>query len=143
MFAVGSQIGKYTLRRKLGQGGFGVVFAAYDESLDREVALKILNVEHKADADVMRRFLQEARAAARINHPGITTVHECVMMPDGVAYIAMELLDGESLSHRLHRSGRMSPAGAMEITRQIASALDAAHATGIVHRDLKPDNIFL
>ena len=149
MFVPGAQIGKYTLRRKLGQGGFGSVFAAYDESLDREVALKILNAEHKASEDVMRRFLQEARLAARIGHPGIVTVFECALVSgtntnaDGVAYIAMELLDGESLAHRLHRSGRMAPATAMEITRQIASALEAAHAAGIVHRDLKPDNIFL
>ena len=143
MFAVGTQIGKYTLRRKLGQGGFGAVFAGYDESLDREIALKVLNTEHKADVDVMRRFLQEARLAARIGHPGIVTMFECAMLPDGVAYIAMELLDGESLAHRLHRSGRMTPATAMEITRQIASALEAAHKNGIVHRDLKPDNIFL
>ncbi|MBA3502139.1 MAG: serine/threonine protein kinase, partial [Deltaproteobacteria bacterium] len=143
MFAVGTQIGKYTLRRKLGQGGFGVVFAGYDESLEREVALKILNAEHKASDDVMRRFLQEARLAARIGHPGITTVFECAMLDSGVAYIAMELLDGESLAHRLHRSGRMAPPMAMEITRQIASALEAAHKNGIVHRDLKPDNIFI
>jgi hypothetical protein len=143
MFAVGTQVGKYTLRRKLGQGGFGAVFAGYDESLEREVALKILNAEHKASDDVMRRFLQEARLAARIGHPGITTVFECAMLPDGVAYIAMELLDGESLAHRLHRAGRMAPSTAMEIARQIASALEAAHKNGIVHRDLKPDNVFL
>ncbi len=149
MFEPGTQIGKYLLRRKLGQGGFGSVFAAYDETLDREVALKILNAEHKASEDVMRRFLQEARLAARIGHPGIVTVFECAQVTntgtsaDGVAYIAMELLDGESLAHRLHRSGRMSPPTAMEIARQIASALETAHASGIVHRDLKPDNIFL
>ena len=149
MFPAGTQIGKYTLRRKLGQGGFGSVFAAHDESLDREVAMKILNAEHKASDDVMRRFLQEARLAARIAHPGITTVFECAQVTntgtaaDGIAYIAMELLDGESLAHRLHRGGRMPPASAMEIARQIASALEAAHAQGIVHRDLKPDNIFL
>ena len=149
MFAVGSQIGKYSLRRKLGQGGFGAVFAAYDESLEREVALKILNAEHKASDDVMRRFLQEARLAARIGHPGIVTVFECAQVQhtgtnaDGIAYIAMELLDGESLAHRLHRCGRMSAPTAMEVTRQIASALEAAHKNGIVHRDLKPDNIFL
>jgi eukaryotic-like serine/threonine-protein kinase len=143
MFAAGSQIGKYTLRRKLGQGGFGSVFAGYDESLDREVAVKILNAEHKADDDVMRRFLQEARLAARIGHPGITTMFECAQLADGTAYIAMELLDGESLAHRLHRSGRLAATSAMEITRQLASGLEAAHRAGIVHRDLKPDNIFL
>ncbi|HLL21457.1 MAG TPA: serine/threonine-protein kinase, partial [Kofleriaceae bacterium] len=149
MFAAGSQIGKYVLGRKLGQGGFGAVFAAYDESLDRELALKILNAEHKASEDVMRRFLQEARLAARIGHPGIVTVFECALLQhtntpaDGVAYIAMELLDGEALSHRLHRAGRMSVTGALEVARQIASALEAAHKHGIVHRDLKPDNIFL
>ena len=149
MFAIGTQIGKYTLRRKLGQGGFGAVYAAYDESLEREVALKILNAEHKTSDDVIRRFLQEARLAARIAHPGIVTVFECVHVSgtntelDGMAYIAMELLEGESLADRLRRCGPMSVPTAVEVARQIASALEAAHANKIIHRDLKPDNIFL
>ncbi len=149
MLAPGDQVGKYLLGRKLGQGGFGVVFRAYDASLDREVALKFLHPEHVANPQILQRFLQEARSAAKIMHPGIVTVFECGQMTEakgaaaGVAYIAMELLVGESLTDRLARSGRLSPLAAMEVARQVAAALEAAHRSGIVHRDLKPDNIFL
>jgi len=141
-------IGKYELGKKLGQGGFGLVFVARDTGLDRDVALKFLHPEHTASAEILRRFLQEARSAAKIVHPGIVTVFECGQVSgtgtaDGVAFIAMELLHGESLSDRLARAGRLPADQAMEITRQVASALEAAHAAGIIHRDLKPDNIFL
>ena len=148
-FVTGMQIGKYELGKKLGQGGFGLVMVARDTNLDREVALKFLHAEYTANPDILRRFLQEARSAAKIVHPGIVTVFECGQVQgtgtssDGVAYIAMELLHGESLADRLLRSGRLDPGPAMEIARQVASALEAAHRAGIVHRDLKPDNIFL
>ncbi len=140
-----TQIGKYVLGRKLGSGGFGVVFRASDASLDREVALKFLHPEHTANPQILQRFLQEARSAAKIMHPGIVTVFECGQMTEanGAAYIAMELLVGESLTDRLARSGRLAPAAAMEVCRQVAAALEAAHRIGIVHRDLKPDNIFI
>jgi eukaryotic-like serine/threonine-protein kinase len=143
------QIGRYILGKKLGRGGFGVVFRARDTSLDRDVALKFLHAEHTATPQMLSRFLQEARSAAAIAHAGIVTVFECGQVSgtggpaDGSAYIAMELLQGESLTDRLARSGRIDPPAAMEITRQVASALEAAHRAGIVHRDLKPDNIFL
>jgi serine/threonine-protein kinase len=148
--ASGSTIGKYELRRLLGQGGFGQVFVALDTSLDREVALKVLNAEHLASPQIMQRFLQEARSAAKIAHPGIVTVFECGQVDasgageaGGPAFIAMELLQGESLGARIARVGRVPEPVAMEIARQVASALDTAHRAGIVHRDLKPDNIFL
>jgi serine/threonine protein kinase len=145
----GMQVGRYLLGAKLGRGGFGVVFQAHDTSLDRQVALKFLHAEHTATPQMLNRFLQEARSAAKIAHPGIVTVYECGQVSgtgsaaDGAAYIAMELLQGESLTDRLARCGRLDPPAAMEIARQCASALDAAHRAGIVHRDLKPDNIFL
>ncbi len=145
----GMTIGRYLLGKKLGAGGFGVVFRAHDTSLDREVALKFLHPEHTATPQMLSRFLQEARSAAKIAHPGIVTVYECGQIAgtgtsaDGSAYIAMELLQGESLTDRLARCGRLDPPAAMEITRQVASALEAAHRAGIVHRDLKPDNIYL
>jgi serine/threonine-protein kinase len=147
--ATGMQIGRYVLGTKLGRGGFGVVFRAHDTSLDREVALKFLHAEHTATPQMLNRFLQEARSAAKIPHPGIVTVYECGQVAgtgsaaDGSAYIAMELLQGESLTDRLARCGRLDPPAAMEIARQVASALEAAHRAGIVHRDLKPDNIFI
>ena len=136
------RIGKYELVRKLGEGGFGVVFVARDVDLGREVALKFLHAQHTASADILGRFLQEARSAATIVHPGIVTVFECGQVPDGPAFIAMELLHGESVGERMRR-GRMAASAIAEVGRQVASALGAAHALGIVHRDLKPDNLYI
>jgi hypothetical protein len=142
-----TRIGKYELASKIGHGSFGVVYTARDTELDREVALKILNPSHHGDDDALHRFLREARAAARVAHPGIVTVHDCgrYVPEDGdeLAYIAMELLAGESLTHRLDRVGCLPPEAAVEIARQVASALDAAHRADVLHRDLKPDNVFL
>jgi len=138
----GAQLTKYQLGRRLGEGSFGVVFAAHDTVLNREVAIKLLTAKHAFDPQILSRFLQEATAAARITHPGIVTMFDCGHI-DGTAFIAMELLKGETLTSRLARSGRLAPDTAMELVRQVASALDAAHQTGVIHRDLKPDNIFL
>jgi len=146
-FAPGVCIDKYEVGEPLGQGTFGMVRIARDTELDRPVALKILNPSHSDSREVLHRFLQEARAAARVRHPGITTVLDSGKhrLPNGdeIAFIAMELLEGESLTKRLSRAGRCAPGTAAEIARQIASALDAAHRAGVVHRDLKPDNIYL
>ena len=137
--------GKFELRDKIAQGTFGVVFTARDSHLDRDVAIKLLNPAHISNKDIVQRFLQEARAAARIAHPGIVTMFDCGIIEGSLsntAYIAMELLQGESLTARLQR-GRLAPAAAIEIARQIACALDAAHKADVLHRDLKPDNIYL
>jgi eukaryotic-like serine/threonine-protein kinase len=145
--APGGRIGKYQLEAMLGQGTYGLVFTARDTELDRVVALKVLNPSHHSDADALHRFLREARATARIDHPGIVTIIDCGRIPApavGVlAYIAMERLHGESLADRIERCGRLAPTAAIEIARQVASALDAAHRADVLHRDLKPDNIFL
>ncbi len=106
-FVAGMTLGKYELRKKLGQGGFGLVFVARDSGLDRDVALKLMHPEHTANAEIVKRFLQEARSAAKVAHPGIVTVYECSTI-DGVAYSAMELLHGESLSDRLARTGKLA-----------------------------------
>jgi serine/threonine-protein kinase len=139
----GELIGKYRLGKKLGEGAFGLVFTARDTGLDRDVALKFLRSHHVSNPQVVERFLQEARSAAKLSHPGIVTVYELGTARDGTVFIAMELLRGESLNDRLRRMGRLAPDAALEICRQIASVLEAAHQAGIVHRDLKPDNIFL
>ncbi len=149
-FQAGLRIGKYELTRKLGEGGFGVLFAARDTSLDRELAIKFLHPHHSSNPDVVKRFVQEARSIAKVVHPGVVTVYESGEVwgtgtrADGAAFIIMELLHGDTLTQRMKNSGgRLAPATAMEICRQIASALEAAHRQGVVHRDLKPDNVML
>ena len=140
------RIGKYQLHARLARGAFGIVYAGYDPGLERRIAIKVLRSTHLANDDVVHRFLQEARATARISHPGIVTILDCGMVETArgsTAFIAMELLSGECLTRRLMRAGRLPAAEACEIARQIASALDAAHRVDVLHRDLKPDNIFL
>ncbi|HEY1547750.1 MAG TPA: serine/threonine-protein kinase [Kofleriaceae bacterium] len=137
-----THIGKYEVGRKLGQGGFGEIYVARDTGLDREIAIKVLRGEHTQRPQLVQRFLQEARAAARINHPGIVTVFECGEIEAHVVYIAMELLAGETLAARIKREPLPLPT-VIALTRQLASALAAAHSAGIVHRDLKPQNVFL
>jgi len=137
-------VGRYTLERLLGQGTFGRVYEARDSKLGRKVALKLLNPEQARSIEIRQRFVQEAHAAACISHPGIVTVFDAGDLDDrGTAYIAMELLAGESLHARLVRRGPIPSAKVREIGRQAASALEAAHHAGVIHRDLKPENIFL
>ncbi len=145
MIGPGFTFGKYEVGERLGKGGFGVVFRARDKALGRTIAIKFLRPEFLMRPAIAQRFLNEARAAAKIGHPGIVTVFECGTVDgtgtrsDGTAFIAMELLRGESLAE----SGRLPLATAIGIGRQLAAALAEAHAAGIVHRDLKPDNVFL
>jgi len=135
------KIAHYRIVRKLGAGGMGLVYEAEDTKLGRRVALKFLKESTVHDAGSIDRFLREARSASALNHPGICTVHaieEC----DGRTFIAMELLEGESLDKVLVR-GTMPISHCVEVCVEIADALDAAHKKGIVHRDIKPGNIFL
>jgi len=135
------KIAHYRIVRKLGAGGMGLVYEAEDTKLGRRVALKFLKESTAHDAGAMERFLREARSASALNHPSICTVHaieEC----DGRTFIAMELLEGESLDKVLNR-GTMPISHCVEVCIEIADALDAAHKKGIVHRDIKPGNIFL
>src|SRR5215469_597123 len=135
------QIAHYRIIRKLGSGGMGLVYEAEDTKLGRRVALKFLKDGSAQDAGAIERFLREARAASALNHPGICTIYaieEC----DGHTFIAMELLEGESLDKALHRSTLPIPRS-VEICIDVADALSAAHKKGIIHRDIKPANIFL
>ncbi len=146
---VGVRIGRYDVGERLGKGGFGVVHLAHDHELGREVAIKFLRPELMARTQVVQRFIQEARACAKIGHPGIVTVFECGLVEgtgqrlDGTAYIVMERLRGESLGQRIAARGKLPPIAAIGLARQLASALQVAHEAGIIHRDLKPDNVFL
>ena len=136
-------IGHYRVIRKLGTGGMAEVYEARHNLMNSRVALKILLPEVSARAGSVRRFLLEAQATARIEHPGILHVHDIGRAPDGRAYLVMELLTGESLSRRLKRQRRLSLAEAVAVIRQLAGVVGAAHRHGIVHRDLKPENLFL
>src|SRR5262245_43403368 len=134
------RIGHYRILRKLGQGGVGVVYAAHDERLDRSVAVKLI-CGVPDDQTARTRFWREARAAARVNHPNICQLYE-IGEDRQTLFIAMELLEGESLADRLAR-GPVALADAIPILLDILAALDAIHAKGVVHRDLKPSNVFI
>jgi serine/threonine protein kinase len=136
----GRRFGPYEIQARLGGGGMGHVFRAWDERLHREVAIKLLHNEF-AMPGMRERFLREARAASALNHPNICTVFD-IGEQEGEPYLVMELLEGETLKDRIHRSA-ISPEDLIAITRDVAEALSAAHGKGIVHRDVKPANIFL
>lgn len=143
MLGIGQRIGNYRVRRKLGQGGMGVVFEAVHEEIGRRAAIKILLEEFGRDQQSVQRFFNEARAVNIIEHPGLVGIFESGRLEDGSAYIVMEYLDGELLGARLKRLEVLGVAATLSLGRQIASALAAAHQKGIVHRDLKPDNIMI
>ncbi len=137
----GSKLGPYEILAPLGAGGMGEVYRARDSRLDRVVAVKVLPSSFASDPERLRRFEQEARSVAALNHPNILAVHD-IGTHDGAPYMVCELLEGETLRARLH-GGVLSPRKAVELAIQIAEGLAAAHEKGIVHRDLKPENIFL
>jgi len=140
---LGRTIGSYRIVGKLGEGGMGAVYAAEHALIGKRVAVKVLLPEYSKNTEIVQRFFNEAKAATRINHPGITAVFDFGFDADGAAYLVMELLDGEALSARLHRRGAMPPLQAIRLLRELSGALAAAHAQGIIHRDLKPDNVFI
>jgi serine/threonine protein kinase len=135
----GSQVGPYVILHRLGRGGMGEVFLGRDPRLERLVALKCLFSSHAGGDTLRARIIREARAAARISHAHVATVHD-VLEHDGRAFIVMEYEDGESLAELLKREP-LPPDRVIAIGRQIVSALAAAHAKGVIHRDLKPANI--
>src|SRR2546423_2184141 len=139
--APGTKLGRYEIRAKIGEGGMGEVYLAEDTQLHRKVALKILLADVAANEDRMRRFVQEARAAAALNHPNIAHVYE-IGESDGLNFIAMEFIDGQTLRSRLEGTA-LRLGQVLDVTAQIASALAAAHRAGIIHRDLKPENVML
>jgi eukaryotic-like serine/threonine-protein kinase len=138
---IGKKLAHFAITGKLGEGGMGVVYEAWDGHLDRAVALKLLPHDALANLARKQRFVQEAKAASALNHPHIVTIYD-INSDDGVDYIAMELIRGRTLEQALAR-GKLRLGEALKYGVQIADALAAAHAAGIVHRDLKPGNIMI
>lgn len=137
----GQIISHFEILDKIGEGGMGVVYRARDTQLDRLVAIKLLRSDKGADAERRRRFIQEARAASALNHPGIVTIYE-IGSVDGADFIVMEFVPGRTLEQLIGRSG-MPANQALKCGIQIAAALAKAHAAGITHRDLKPSNVIV
>jgi serine/threonine-protein kinase len=135
--------GRYRLDRRLGRGGMGTVYEAADLELNRSVAVKVIREELVGSPDAADRFRLEARAAAGFSHPNVVVVHDFGVVCDTRAFLVMELLRGTSLRETLRRERRLPPARTVAILRDLAGAVDAAHARRLVHRDLKPENVFL
>ena len=137
----GTRLGPYEIQSPLGAGGMGEVYKARDPRLGRDVAIKVLPAAFSADSDRLRRFEQEARAAAALNHPNILAVYD-IGTHDGAPYVVSELLHGQTLREAL-ATGQLPVRKAIDYAIQIANGLTAAHEKSIVHRDLKPENLFV
>ncbi|HVR02323.1 MAG TPA: serine/threonine-protein kinase, partial [Polyangia bacterium] len=143
MIEVGQTIGNYRLTARLGEGGMGVVYLAEHPVIGKKIALKAIHPELSRNAEVVSRFVTEAKSVNQIGHEHIVDIADFGTTPGGEFYFIMEYLQGEALSDRLKREGHLDARRAMVIGAQIADALDASHEHGIIHRDLKPENIFL
>src|SRR5437867_2321158 len=138
---IGTSLNQYRIIASIGAGGMGEVFRARDTRLNRDVALKVLPKDFAADADRLRRFEQEAKTLAALNHPNVLTIHDAGVH-EGTPYLVSELLEGKTLREEMN-GGALPLRKATDYALQIAQGLAAAHAKAIIHRDLKPENIFV
>lgn len=134
--------GRYAIRSRVARGGMASVYLAVDERLDREVAVKVMHANLVSDEDFVRRFIREARSAARLTHPGVVQVFD-QGEDDGVVFLAMEYVPGRTLRDLMRERGPLTPREALEVMEPVLDALGAAHRAGIVHRDVKPENVLL
>jgi serine/threonine protein kinase/Leucine-rich repeat (LRR) protein len=135
------RIGHYEVLQILGKGGFGIVFRAFDDTLQRVVAIKAMAPQLAATSPARKRFLREARTSAQVRHENVVQVYEVAELP--LPYLAMEFIPGETLQERLNRTGPLDVPETLRIGRQIAEGLAAAHATDVIHRDIKPSNVLI
>jgi serine/threonine-protein kinase len=140
---IGTTVGNYVIRQKLGEGGMGEVWLAWDQRLNRDVALKILRVGTAPSPEMVRRFELEAQSAGQLRGPHVVKIFDFGASDDGLYYIAMEYLAGMNLATVVERFGPLPPARAVRLIMQACSALEEAHAAKIIHRDLKPHNLYL
>src|SRR6202521_3119681 len=136
----GTKLGSYEVLSAIGAGGMGEVYQAHDTKLGRDVAIKVLPEAFAHDAERLSRFQREAKMLAALNHPNIATIYG-LEQSGGTSYLVMELVSGETLAERVKRDGAVPIEEALDIAKQIAEALEAAHEKGIIHRDLKPANV--
>ena len=139
---IGKVIAGYRIEERVGRGGMGVVYRAEHLNLRRRAAIKIIAPDLAESEGFRERFTREARIAAALQHPNIVTVYDAGEV-DGILYLAMQYIEGNDLSAMLRKDGRLRPYRAIDVCRQVASALDAAHAMGLIHRDVKPANVLI
>lgn len=138
------RFGPYTVVRKLGEGGMGSVFEVRHDTIERRAAVKVLRAEYAQAPDASVRFINEARAVSRVEHPGLIQIYDFVRRDDGISYIVMEYLNGETISARLKRAATgLEVRDVIRLGWQVADCLAAAHSKGIIHRDLKPSNVMI
>ncbi len=138
----GDDFAGYRIERRLGRGGMGVLYLALEPGLERRVALKLIAPEAAAEEVFARRFAEESKIAASIEHPNVVPIY-AAGEEAGVPYIAMRYVAGPDLARRLAREGRLTPSVAAGLIAQVGNGLDAIHAAGLVHRDVKPANVLL
>src|SRR6187397_88812 len=138
----GDEFAGYRIERRLGRGGMGILYLAVEPGLERRVALKLIAPEAASDEVFARRFAEESRIAASIEHPNVVPIY-AAGEEDGVPWIAMRYVPGSDLGRRITREGRLEPEQAVALIAQVGNGLDAIHAAGLVHRDVKPANVLL
>src|SRR5512136_2197581 len=136
---IGTSLSHYRITEKLGQGGMGEVYRAEDTNLSRQVAIKVLPEEFAHDAERLARFEREAKLLASLNHPNIAVIHG-LEEHEGKRFLVLELVEGQTLAERL-KKGRIPLDETLDVCRQIAEGLEAAHEKGVIHRDMKPANV--